>query len=76
MYTGYPFYSLNRGIGVDDVYHSHPACQIAQSIPVTLRLAGNPLAWPECVCCAVHHASQPTSRPVHTLHVTSPPDLS
>lgn len=55
----YPFHSHNQGIGVADVYHSHPACQIAHSIPLCFRLPGNPHEWPECACCAVHFNRKP-----------------
>ena len=48
------FYSLVRGLGVVDAYHTHPACQIADSIPLTARRAGAPLGWPECRFCQVH----------------------
>jgi hypothetical protein len=53
--TNYPFYSLFRGIGVLDAYHSHPACQIGQSVALVHRLPGNPLHWPECRYCRLHH---------------------
>ncbi|MDF7814906.1 hypothetical protein [Hymenobacter sp. YC55] len=75
MYTGYPFHSRHRGIGISDVYHSHPACQVASSIALEYRLPGNPLGWPECSYCAVHFAPRSTIRPVHTLRIASSLDL-
>ena len=67
MYSDYPFYSPNRGIGVVDVYHSHPACQVAQSIAPEFRFGGNPHHWPECACCALHQAPRVRLGPVGLL---------
>ena len=61
MYSAYLFYSRNRGIGTSDVYHSHPACQVARSIAPGFRFAGNPYHWPECPCCLVHRTSRAAS---------------
>ncbi len=55
MWDGcYPFYSYQRGIGVVEAYHSHPACQIAQTIEARDRLSGQGPGWPECRFCVMH----------------------
>lgn len=55
MDPSYPFYSPSLGIGVVPAYHTHPACQIARSIPLNERQPGRPAGWPECIFCALHH---------------------
>jgi hypothetical protein len=60
--TGYTFFAHIRGIGLEEVYHSHPDCPIARSIETRYRFAGNPLQWPECQYCHLLHTA-PASLP-------------
>ncbi len=63
----YPFHSHQRGLGVVDAYHSHPACQIAQSIEARDRLSGQGPGWPECRYCAMHQDTRPLTRSLALL---------
>ncbi len=62
MWVGYPFYATVRGIGLEDVYHTHPACQVARSIESHYRVVGIPAGRAECPLCALHHAARPATR--------------
>lgn len=75
MEPAYPFYSRIRGIGVVDVYHSHPACQIARSIAPGFRRPGNPLGWPECMCCQSHWVARPRPLSPPAAAEPTPPEV-
>lgn len=66
----YPFPSWVRGVGVADVYHSHPACQIGQSIAATYRFLGNPYHWPECPSAS--GTNRPSAKPPARCHDLGP----
>jgi hypothetical protein len=60
MWDGYyPFHSYQQGIGVVATYHSHPACQIAQTIEARDRLSGQGPGWPACRYCLMHDNTEP-----------------
>lgn len=72
MKREYPFYAVVRGVGTADVYHTHSACQIAQSIELEYRVTGIPATWSECVFCATHWAAGLSHQPVRpTTHSSS-----
>lgn len=56
MRREYPFYAVVRGIGAVDAYHTHSACQIAQSIEACYRSSNIPEGCPVCTCCLTHWA--------------------
>jgi hypothetical protein len=64
----FPFYSTIRGIGAVDVYHTHPACQIARSITLADRIVGIGSRRPECALCVIHRAV--ASRPAPQIKGT------
>jgi hypothetical protein len=77
MINALPFYSYKRGIAVENVYHSHPTCQIAESIPLENRLLGKGPAddWPECRFCLMHHGAWPLTRFLAPLSRPAPDQL-
>jgi hypothetical protein len=51
------FHSYVLGIGVIDAYHSHPECQIAQTIAESDRLPGKGHNRPHCRFCLMHYGA-------------------
>ncbi|RZJ94926.1 MAG: hypothetical protein EOO60_01855 [Hymenobacter sp.] len=55
-----PFYSLFRGIAVEDVWHDNNDCQIGQSIAIQDRLPGHN-DRKHCPYCQIHNTPRDTS---------------
>ncbi|RZK32485.1 MAG: hypothetical protein EOO63_01215 [Hymenobacter sp.] len=54
-----PFYSLFRGIAVEDIWHDNDECQIGQSIATQDRLAGQD-DRKHCPYCVLHNTPRDT----------------
>jgi hypothetical protein len=53
-----PFYSLLRGMAVEDLWHDNDACQIGQRIGLANRRPGRDHPRKHCALCAVHNARE------------------